>query len=182
MKKFKLFFIFLLCCTAASAQQKKVVADKILAIVGDKIILSSEISNEIADLERQKEQVPENAHCAMLEQALAMKALVMQAEKDSLVVSDEELEGLLDNRVRAFVAQFGSKEALEQVAGRTVYQLKEDFRNPIRENKLAELMRNKIVSSIKITPTEVKAYFDKIPKDSLPFYESEIEIGEIVVY
>ncbi len=160
----------------------KVVADKILAIVGDKIILSSEITNEIADIERRKEEVPENAQCLMLEQALAMKALVMQAEKDSLVVSDEEMEGMLDNRVRAFIGQFGSKEALEQVAGRTVYQLKEDFRQPIKESKLAELMRNKIVSGVKITPTEVKSYYDKIPKDSLAFYESEIEIGEIIAY
>ena len=167
---------------ASIPQGQKVVADKILAIVGDKIILSSEIANEIVDMERRKEPVPENAQCSMLEQALAMKALVMQAEKDSLVVSDEELEGMLDNRVRAFVAQFGSKEALEQVAGRTVYQLKEDFRQPIRESKLAELMRNKIVSGVKITPTEVKAYYDKIPKDSLAFYESEIEIGEIIAY
>ncbi len=199
MKKYILLSFCLSSLTAAFAQTptttpaaqtqvaaippgQKVVADKILAIVGDKIILSSEISNEIADIERRKEQVPENAQCAMLEQALAMKALVMQAEKDSLVVSDDELEGMLDNRVRAFVGQFGSKEALEQVAGRTVYQLKEDFRQPIKESKLAELMRNKIVSTVKITPTEVKAFYDKIPKDSLAFYESEIEIGEIIAY
>ena len=126
---------------AVVPDSQKVVADKILAIVGDKIILSSEIANEIADIERRKEQVPENAQCLMLEQALAMKALVMQAEKDSLVVSDEEMEGMLENRVRAFIGQFGSKEALEQVAGRTVYQLKEDFRQPIKESKLAELLK-----------------------------------------
>ena len=161
---------------------QKVVADKILAIVGDKIILSSEIANEIADLQRNGQEVPENAHCAILEQALAMKALVMQAEKDSLVVSDEELEALLDNQVRGFIQRFGSKEAVEQVAGRTIYQLKEDFRQPFKERKLAEQMRNKIVGNIKITPNEVKAYYDKIPTDSLAFYESEIEIGEIVIY
>lgn len=166
----------------AVGDSQRVIADKILAIVGDKIILSSEINNEIADIQRQGEQVPENAHCAILEQALAMKALVMQAEKDSLIVSDEELEASLENQVRGFIQRFGSKEAVEQVAGRTIYQLKEDFRQPFRERKQAELMRNKIVASIKITPTEVKAYFDKIPKDSLKFYESEIEIGEIVLY
>jgi peptidyl-prolyl cis-trans isomerase SurA len=174
--------ILLACCFCAVKAQQRVVADKIIAIVGDKIILNSEITNEISDMQRRGEQVPENAQCAILEQALAMKALVMQAEKDSLQVSDEEMEGLLDNRVRAFVAQFGSKEALEQVAGRTVYQLKEDFRQPLKENKLAELMRNKIVGNIKITPNEVKAYYDKIPKDSLAFYESEVEIGEIILY
>ncbi|MEO6914675.1 MAG: peptidylprolyl isomerase [Chitinophagaceae bacterium] len=183
MKYLFVFFAAILFGTASSAQAKKVVADKILAIVGDKIILRSEITNEIADMQRNGGTVPEDARCKMLEQALAMKALVMQAEKDSLVVSDEELEGMLDNRVRYFMGQFGgSKEALEQVAGRTVYQLREDFRQPIKESKLAELMRNKIVSQVKITPNEVKAYYDKIPRDSLKFYESEVEIGEIVLY
>lgn len=167
---------------AVAGHSQKVVADKIIAIVGDKIILSSEIANEIADLQRNGQEIPENAHCTILEQALAMKALVMQAEKDSLVVSDEELEALLDNQVRGFIQRFGSKEAVEQVAGRTIYQLKEDFRQPFKERKLAEQMRNKIVGNIKITPNEVKAYYDKIPTDSLSFYESEVEIGEIVVY
>jgi peptidyl-prolyl cis-trans isomerase SurA len=182
MKHLVVFCAALFTGFAALAQPQKVVADKILAIVGDKIILNSEITNEIADMQRQGATVPENARCKMLEQALAMKALVMQAEKDSLSVSDEELEGMLDNRIRAFVAQFGNKEELERIAGRTVYQIKEDFRQPIKESKLAELMRNKIVSQIKITPNEVKAYYDKIPKDSLKYYESEIEIGEIVLY
>ena len=112
----------------------------------------------------------------------ALKALVLQAEKDSLQVSEEVLESLLDNQVRGFVQAYGSKEALEQIAGRTVYQIKEDFRVSFKERKQAELMRNKIVDGVKITPTEVKAYFDKIPKDSLVYYESEVEIGEIVVY
>ena len=181
MKKY-FFFLVILLAAGFAGRSQKVVADKILAIVGDKIILKSEIANEIADLQRNGQELPEDAHCAILEQALAMKALVMQAEKDSLVVSDEELEALLDNQVRGFIQRFGSKEAVEQVAGRTIYQLKEDFRQPFKERKLAEQMRNKIVANIKITPNEVKAYYDKIPKDSLAFYESEIEIGEIIVY
>ena len=77
---------------------------------------------------------------------------------------------------------YGSKDALEQIAGRTVYQIKEDFRISFRERKQAELMRNKIVANIKITPTEVKAFYDKIPVDKLIFYESEVEVGEIIVY
>src|SRR2546421_4186355 len=109
MKKYFFIIFFFLGTIAGFAQPKKVVADKILAIVGDKIILSSEITNEIADIERQGGKVPEDANCAMLEQALAMKALVMQAEKDSLQVSDEELEASLDNQVRGFIQQFGSK-------------------------------------------------------------------------
>jgi len=161
--------------------QHKVVADKIVGIVGDKIILKSDVSNEILDRQRRGEQLPENAECLIMEQVLALKALVMQAEKDSLTVSDDEIEALLDNQVRGFIQAYGSKEALEQVAGRTVYQIKEDFRIPFRERKLAERMREKIVEGVKITPTEVKAYYEKIPKDSLLYYESEVEIGQVTI-
>jgi peptidyl-prolyl cis-trans isomerase SurA len=165
-----------------SFAQRAVVADKIVGIVGDKIILKSDITNAIADAKRQGQEVPPEGNCMVMQQALAQKALVLQAEKDSLLVSDDEIEALLDNQIRSFIQAYGSKEALEQIAGRTIYQLKEDFRQPFRERKMAEMMRNKIVENIKITPNEVKSYFDMIPKDSLPFYESELELGEIVVY
>ena len=182
MRQIILSGIFLLSAVAVFAQPQKVVADKVVGIVGDKIILKSEITNEILDRQRRNEAVPENAECIVMEQALTLKALVLQAEKDSLVVNEDELESLLDNQVRGFVQAYGSKEALEQIAGRTVYQIKEDFRTSFKERKQAELMRNKIVEGIKITPTEVKAFFDKIPKDSLIFLESQVEIGQIVLY
>lgn len=182
MRQIILSTIFLLSAAAVFAQPQKVVADKVVGIVGDKIILKSEITNEILDRQRRNEAVPENAECIVMEQALTLKALVLQAEKDSLVVAEDELESLLDNQVRGFVQAYGSKEALEQIAGRTVYQIKEDFRQSFKERKQAELMRNKIVEGIKITPTEVKAFFDKIPKDSLIFLESQVEIGQIVLY
>jgi len=180
----KLSFLLILLAggfTAAVAQTHKVVADKIVGIVGDKIILKSDVTNEILDRQRRGEQLPDNAECLIMEQVLALKALVLQAEKDSLVVSDDEIEALLDNQIRGFIQAYGSKEALEQVAGRTVYQIKEDFRVPFRERKLADLMRQKIVEGVKITPTEVKTFYDKIPKDSLLYYESEVEIGQIII-
>jgi peptidyl-prolyl cis-trans isomerase SurA len=71
---------------------------------------------------------------------------------------------------------------LEEIAGKTIYQIKEDARETVREQKLAEAMQRKIVENVHMTPTEVKAFFDKIPKDSLPFFESELEIGQIVFY
>ncbi|MEP7258087.1 MAG: peptidylprolyl isomerase [Flavitalea sp.] len=162
--------------------QHKVVADKIIGIVGDKVILQSDITNALVDIQRQGGQAPPNAECMIMEQQLTLKALVMQSEKDSLVVGDEEIEALLDNQIRGFVNSYGSKEALEEIAGRTVYQIKEDFRQNFKERKLMEKMRDKIVEGIKITPQEVKAYYDKIPVDSLIFIESEVEIGELVVY
>jgi len=161
---------------------KKIVADKILAVVGDKIILQSDIDNAIKDASRNGGTIPEDAECTILEQALVAKLLMLQALKDSLPITDEEIESELDNRIRYYISQFGSQTELERVAGKTIYQLKDDSRESVRERKLAEEMQKKIVNNVNVTPTEVKAFFDRIPKDSLPFFESEVEVCQIAVY
>src|ERR1051325_9093625 len=182
MKKILFLLSGAFLAVASFAQPQKVVADKIVAVVGDRIILKSDITNTIADMSRQGVPVPENAHCSVLDQALVSKVLMMQAMKDSLPVSDDEVEAELDQRVRYFINQYGSKEALETMAGKSVYQIKDDARESVKENKLAQAMQRKIVDNVKVTPAEVKAYFDRIPKDSLPFFESEYQIGQIVIY
>jgi peptidyl-prolyl cis-trans isomerase SurA len=175
-------FFSIVSAAVAQGQSAKVVADKILGIVGDRIILFSDIQNTIADAIRNGSQVPENANCVLMEQALISKVLMLQAEKDSLPITDDEIESDLDNRIRKYINVYGSQEALEEIAGKTIYQIKEDARETVREQKLAEAMQRKIVENIHITPNEVKQFFDKIPKDSLPFFESELEIGQIVLY
>lgn len=182
MNKFFALLFLLVNSTLLYAQPKKVVADKIIGQVGDKIILRSDVVNAIEDYKRQGQaaSLPPNPECAFLEAQLIQKALILQAEKDSLTVSEEEVEAALENQIRGFIQMYGSKELLEEYSGRTVYQLKEDFRGPFRERKMAELMRSNIVDGIKITPAEVKVFYNKIPKDSLPFYESEIEISQII--
>lgn len=182
MKKFYLTALLSIVILFVFAQPKKVLADKIIATVGDKIVLKSEIENSILDMQRQGMAVPENGKCLLIEQALGIKALVLQAERDSLPLSDEEVDADIENKIRYFINQYGSKEIVEQIAGKTIYQLKEDFRQTFRDQKLAQSMRNKVVEDIKITPTEVKQYFEAIPKDSLAYYESELEVGQIVVY
>lgn len=166
----------------AIAQPKKVVADKIIAVVGNKIILKSDIDNTILDMQRQGIDIPADARCLSLEQAMGIKALVLQAEKDSLPVTDEEVDAEIDNQIRYFINQYGSKEEVEKIAGKSLYQLKEDFKEGFRDRKLATSMRNKIIEGIKITPNEVRAFYNKIPTDSLPFYETEIEVGQIVCF
>lgn len=174
---------FCFAITVAQAQEQKVVADKIIAQVGDKIILQSDITNAIADYKRQGQdaQLPPNPECAFLEGQLIQKALVLQAERDSLPVSDEDLDARLDNQIRGFIQSYGSKEALEEVAGKTIYQIKEDNRQPFKERMMADQVRSKILESVKITPTEVQAYFEKIPKDSLPYFESKVEVSQVVL-
>jgi len=173
----------LLLASAAFAQQK-VTADKIVGIVGDKIILKSELAIAIQDMVRNNngQEVKGVDECSILDNMLIQKALVLQAEKDSLPVSEEEVEAEVDQRIRYFINMYGGKEAFEQIAQRTVYQAKQDFLGPIKEQRLANSMRGKIVEDIKITPQEVKEYFEKQKKGSLRFYESEMQLSQIVLY
>ncbi|MFZ9403789.1 MAG: peptidylprolyl isomerase, partial [Sediminibacterium sp.] len=180
-----LSILFLTVTVIAQAQVKKVIADKIVGAVGDKYILKSDIDNAIADYKRQaqgQEGAVIPSVCQVLEGQLIRKALVLQSEKDSLVVTDEEVENMIDTKIRRFIAEFGSKEALEEIAGKSIFQLKEDFRMPIKEQKLAQDMQEKIVEKIKITPNEVRQYYNKISVDSLPLYESEVSIAQIIIH
>jgi len=180
---FSLFFLTL--CFSAKAQVKKVLADKIVATVGDKFILKSDVDNAISDFKRQaqgQDNVVIPTECKMIEGQLIRKSLVLQAQKDSINVTEDEVEVAMESRIRNFIQQFGSKEVLEEVAGRSVFQLKEDFRILIKEQNLADEMQAKIVEKIKITPTEVRNYYNKIPTDSLPLYESEVQVTELVMH
>jgi len=182
IKKFVFVLVAVTMATSLFAQPQKLLVDKIVGVVGNKVVLKSDIDNSLLDMQRQGMELPPDAACLTLEQALGIKALVLQAEKDSLPVTDEEVESDIDNQIRYFISQYGSKDELERVAGKSVYQLKEDFKEGFRDRKLASAMRNKIVESVKITPNEVKSYFEKIPVDSLPLYESEVEVGQVVIH
>ena len=186
MKRYLLLSLSILSVFALFAQPgteaKKIVADKIAAVVGDRIIMYSDIKNTIADYVRQGAQIPEDAECQILDQAILSKVLMQQAEKDSLPVTEEEVDADLELRVREFVRMYGTEKAVEELAGKSIYQIKEDARESVREKKLAEAEQRKIVDNVRITPAEAKVFFDRIPKDSLPFFESELEVGQIVVY
>ena len=174
--------VLLLFTAPVLAQPQKVVADRIAGIVGDQIILLSDIKNSISDIVRQGGTVPPNAECLIMEQALISKVLMIQAQKDSLPVTDEEVEAELDQKIRYYINQLGSQQALEEMAGKTIYQIKDDARESVKEQKLSGAMQRKIVDNVRMTPVEVNTFFDRIPKDSLPFYESELEICQIVLY
>lgn len=176
------------CAAAAQAQNyawaagQEPAADKIAAIVGDKPILQSDIQGQLQQyLQDSAVHLPADAGCYLLEQMMDQKALVIQAERDSLPVSDDDVEGALENRIRYFIGLYGSQENMEKVTGMSIYQIKDHFRDPIKEGLLADAMRKKIVGNVKITPTEVKDFFNRIPTDSLPFYKSEMEVGQIVI-
>lgn len=183
MNKFLAFSAGVMLLGQVASAQQRMVADKIAAIVGDKIILSSDIEGELVNKQRQVPDghLPPDAACSTLEGLIAQKVMVIQAERDSLPVSESDVDGTIDNRIRYFEQLYGTREKMKEVTGYSIYQLRERFRQPIKEGLLAKAMQDKITNAVKVTPSEVKRYFDGIPKDSLKFYESELEIGQLVI-
>ncbi len=178
----RIFFILGLLFFVVSTQaQNPQNLEKIVGVVGDRIILNSDIDMAYLDAKKQNPSLPESTKCEILVQTLGQKILAEQADRDSLVVSDEELEGFLDNRIRSFVEHYGSEKKLEQVAGKTVYQLKDEYRPVFREQLKAQRMQQQLMSTVKITPQEVRAFYKEMPQDSLPFYPSMVEIGQIII-
>lgn len=166
----------------ATAQTQQT-ADKVIAVVGrNRIILRSELDVQTMQL---KQQDPANYNdtmkCQLLQQMVLQKMLIEQAERDSVEVGDEEVDAQLDNRLRYFMQLYGSKERLEQASGKTIYQLKEDYRDNIKEQMLAERVQGTILQNVKITPAEVNTFYKQIPEDSLPFYPAMVEMGQIVI-
>ncbi len=175
-----LFLSFIIAAPQPAAAQQSV--DKILAVVGrNRIVLQSELEQQFAQEKAQNPAITDDMKCALLQQMILQKLLVEQAERDSVYVTDEEVDGQMDNRIRYFIHVYGSKEKLEEAIGKTVYQLKEDKRDEIRESMLADKVRTTLIQNVKITPGEVRAFFNKIPNDSLPFFPATIEVGQVVV-
>jgi len=158
-------------------------ADKILAVVGrNRIVLQSELEQNIAQLQQQNPgDFTDSMKCQMLQQIVMQKMFVEQAERDSLLVNDDEVEGNIDNKLRYYMRMYGSREKLEEAAGKTIYQLKDEQKDNVREQLMAEKMQAKLLTNVKITPAEVQSFYNKLPKDSLPFFPATVEVGQIVI-
>ncbi len=171
--------MFLFCSYSLSAQES---ADKIIAVVGrNRIILKSDLELQAAQARMQDPNFNEQSKCLMLQQMILQKMLLEQAERDSVMVTEEDVEGQLDNRLRYFIQLYGSKEKLEQASGKTIYQIKEQYREDIKEQMIAEKLQGTILENTKTTPAEIEAFYKKIPVDSLPFFPATIEVGQIVI-
>ncbi len=185
MQKLFISFLFLLGIQTAFAGDstsapKGYLLDKVDAIVNDKIILRSDIENQLDLLSLRGVDEKQN-RCQLMKQLVYNKILTTQAISDSLPLANEEVEDELTRKINYFISVAGSQEAFEEYYHKTVDQIKDDYREDIREQMLAARMRNKILGDITVTPSEVKGFFDKLSKDSLPYFNATIELQQIVM-
>ena len=156
--------------------------DKIIAIVGEEIILKSDIENEFLHEQGQGLiSTTSDYRAEILERQLIQKLLLAQAKLDSISVTEDEVENEVNSRVQYLTTNIGSRERLEAYFGKNIEEIKSDMRAPIREKLITEMMQQKIVEKIRSTPSEIKTFYKKLPKDSLPDIPDKYEIQQIVI-
>ena len=160
--------------------QEKVIIDQVIGVVGTAAILESDVYNQQRQLEAQGINLGANPFCAILDDMVYQKLLYHQAILDSVVVGPDQVEQVLERRLRYFIQQIGSREKLEAYYGKSIEELKDEFRTIVREQELSRAMEAKITQNVKVTPAEVRRFFRNLPEDSIPMVESEIILAQIV--
>lgn len=167
----------------ANAQEDEVVVDKVVAVVGNNIVKLSDIENQYLQAQAQGASSPQgDLKCDVFEELLTQKLFLNQARIDSVVVSEGEVELQLARRMDFFINQIGSQEQLEEYFNKSMLEIKNDFRDPIREQLLTEKMQREVIGEVNVTPSEVKKFYKSLPEDSIPYIESEIQYRQIVLY
>lgn len=180
-RKTALVLLFTLLISPAFIRAQEQIIDEVVAVVGANYILQSDIEAQYIQYRMQGAIKDARAtRCAILEDMLFQKLLLNQAELDSVQITDDQIEQTMDARFRYYIQQFGSQEKLEQFYKKPLLQIKEEFRTLVKEQLMVDEVEQKLTKDIKINPSEVRNFFNKIPADSIPMIEMEYEVGQIV--
>lgn len=172
--------VLLMVSYGLNAQNEAKVIDKVVAVIGGNIILKSDLETQITSLRAQGLLVDENTKCELMEELLFQKLLLHQAILDSVVVSDDEVEGELDRRMNYFISQIGSEKKLEEYYKKSILEIKEELKGNIKDQMISQRMNGQITSGTEVTPKEVKTFFNSLHKDSVPTIESEVQYAQIL--
>lgn len=160
-----------------------VVVDKVIAIVGQNMIKQSELEGALLQQKMNSKLIIEDGFatkCDLLEGMLINKLMLHQAEVDSIEVTDDEVNREMDNRIRYMISAYGSQENLERQMRKSLSEIKDYFKDVIRDNIMISQIEQKLTGTLSVTPQEVVDFYNSIPKDSLPTIEQEYEFSQIV--
>lgn len=172
--------IALMATTAIPAQ--KMLIDDVIAIVGDDAILRSDIEYQYEQALIDGANYGGDMKCYIFEQMLIQKLMVNQAKLDSIEVGDNEVVNQVDARINYFIQQVGGQDKLEEYFNKPLQQIKRDQMELVRTQMITQKMQSEITKDIKITPGEIRRYFESMSEDSIPFISAQYELSQIVLY
>lgn len=173
----KRLFAVILIISPLLSNGQKINIDKIVAKIDNYFILKSEVESLKSQYEREGHQID---NCQALESMAIQKLLVAKAEIDSVIVENDEIKDQLDARMNQMIALYGNEKNIMEQFGKSTETLKSELRTELKEQMTAEKMKQTIFQTADITPLEVKKFFDRIPKDSIPDMPTEVQLSQIV--
>jgi len=182
MKKVSCSALFILMGWLLTApvfgQGQGVSLNKIIAKVDNYYVLRSDLEEAYQSYVGQNQTPPQK--CQLLESLVINKMMLAKAEIDSVVVEEKLVDSELDTRMQYMVGQFGSEKNIVEAYGKSLEMLKSELRQQVKDQKIVQKMQQKITTDVKVTPRDVRRFFESIPKDSLPYMPADVEVGQIV--
>ena len=174
-----LFFVLFM---GQSKAQDAQIIDRVVAVVGQNIILQSDIEAQYHQYRLQGgiKGSANTIRCEILEDLMFQKLMLNQAEMDSITVTDEQVNADVDRWISYFISQVGSQENLEKYYKKTMPEIREELFRVRRDNMLVEQVQQLILSNVEVTPSEVKSCYYGMSKDSIPMVNSKYEIAHLV--
>lgn len=181
LKRFFIILLFVFFVVPCYSQEPQII-DRVVAVVGRNIILQSDIEAQYIQYRLQGgiKGSANSIRCNILEDLMFQKLMLNQAEMDSIVVTEEQVNNEVDRIISYFISQLGSQENLEKYYKKSLTEIKEELRRIKKDQMLVEQIQRKIIENVEVTPAEVKEYFHNIPKDSIPMINSKYEIAQLV--
>lgn len=161
--------------TAADSSAHNVV-DEVIWVVGDEPILKSEVEAMRMQAAQEGTRWNGDPDCVIPEQLAVQKLFLHQAAIDSVEVTEADVQGQVDNYVKYWIQQAGSREKLEEYKKQSISQIRNELHDIVHDQMTTQKMREKLVENIKVTPGEVRRYFKDMPQDSIPFVPTEVEV------
>ncbi|MDE5703658.1 MAG: peptidylprolyl isomerase, partial [Bacteroidales bacterium] len=169
--------------TVASASfntPQRLMIDQVVAVIGTKMVKLSDVEKTVESIRMGGTLVNDEVRCQALETMLISNLYALQADEDSITIGENQIEGELEARLAYFTEQIGSREKLEEFYGKSIVQIKEEYRDMVKNAIIARTMENKITEDVRVTPTEVKRFYQMLPKDSIPLVSMQYELSMIV--
>ncbi len=174
------FIILVILSFAAFGQNDTLIVDQVVARVGDRIILQSDIEAQYSQMLAHG-QSGKDLKCQILEELMFQKLLLNQADIDSIYVTDDEIDQELNARLQIFIDQMGGVAKMENYFHKSIYEIKEDLKRVLKDQIRAQKMQQELTKDIKITPSEVRDFYEHLSKDSLPIVDAQVEVEQIVI-
>ena len=175
MKKI-LSVLWLACCACLSAVAQDNVIDEIVWVVGDDAILRSDIETQRLYMLNEGQRFDGDPYCVIPEQLAIQKLYLNQAKIDSITANENQVIQSVDQWMNMAVNQMGSREKLEEYMGKKFSQIKEERKETVREQQIVQQMQQKLIGEIKLTPAEIRKYFNQLPQDSLSTIPTTVEL------